>query len=210
MTGRQVRDEMMTLFFTGHVTTALALAWTFYLLGQNPAAEERLQREADTVLAGRAPGFQDLARLPYLDMVFKESLRLYPPAFGVVREALNDCEIGGYPIPKGATLAMFQWSVHRDPRFFDRPEEFIPERWENDFAKILPRCAYFPFGAGPRLCIGNTFAQAEVPMILAAIVQKFHLELVPGHRVATAPSLTLRPLNGIRVTLRKRREAATS
>ena len=201
---RQVRDEMMTLFFTGHETTALALAWTFYLLGRNPEAERKLQAEVDTVLQGRSPTFPDLARLPFLEMVFKESLRLYPPAFGVVREALSNCEIGGYPIPKGATLAMFQWSVHRDPRFFDRPEEFIPERWDKDFAKTLPRCAYFPFGAGSRLCIGNSFAQAEVPLVLAAIVQKFQLQLVPGHRVATAASLTLRPLKGIRVTLHKR------
>jgi cytochrome P450 len=201
---RQVRDEMMTLFFTGHETTALALAWTFYLLGQNPDKEVKLHAEITSVLEDRTPVFPDLAHMPYLEMVFKESLRLYPPAFGVVREALTDCEIGGYPIPKGATLAMFQWSVHRDPRFFDRPDEFLPERWENDFAKTLPRCAYFPFGAGPRLCIGNTFAQAEVPMLLAAILQKFQLKLVPGHRVATAPSLTLRPLNGIRVTLKKR------
>ncbi len=204
MEERQLRDEMMTLLFTGHETTALALAWTFYLLGRNPDAEHKLQTEIDAVLEGRTPTFQDLARLPYLEMVFKESLRLYPPAYGVVREALNDCEIGGYPIPKGATLAMFQWSVHRDPRFFDRPEEFLPGRWENDYAKSLPRCAYFPFGAGPRLCIGNTFAQAEVPLLLAAIVQKFQLKLVAGHRVATAPSLTLRPLKGIRVTLKKR------
>lgn len=204
MAERQIRDEMMTLFFTGHETTALALAWTFYLLGKNPGPEEKLQAEVDTILQGRAPTFEDLSRMPYLEMVFKESLRLYPPAFGVVREALNACEIGGYAIPKGATLAMFQWVVHRDPRFFDRPEEFIPERWENDFAKTLPRCAYFPFGAGPRLCIGNTFAQAEVPILLAAIVQQFRLRLVPGHRVTTAPSLTLRPLKGIRVTLEKR------
>ncbi len=201
---RQIRDEMMTLFFTGHETTALALAWTFYLLGQNPQAEGKLQAEVDTVLEGRAPTFQDLARLPFLELVFKESLRLYPPAYGVVREALKDCEIGGNPIPKGATVAMFQWTVHRDPRFFERPEEFVPERWNSDFIKRLPRYAYFPFGAGPRLCIGNTFAQAEVPLLLATIVQKYQLKLVPGHRVATAPSLTLRPLKGIRVTLKKR------
>jgi len=201
---RQLRDEMMTLFFTGHETTALALAWTFYLLGQNPEPEQRLWAEVDRVLEGRTPTFEDLARLPFVEMVVKESLRLYPPAYGVVREALNDCEIGGYPIPKGATLAMFQWAVHRDPRYFDRPEEFIPERWDKDFAKSLPRCAYFPFGAGPRLCIGNSFAQAELPLLLASIAQKFQLEPVPGHHVATSASLTLRPLNGIRVTLRKR------
>jgi cytochrome P450 len=201
---RLIRDEMMTLFFTGYETTALALAWTFYLLGQNPVADGKLQAEIETVLQGRAPTYQDLARLPFLEMIFKESLRLYPPAYGVVREALNDCEIGSYPIPKGATLAMFQWVVHRDPRFFDRPEEFLPERWEADFVKTLPRCAYFPFGAGPRVCIGNIFAQTEVPLLLATILQKHQLKLVPGHRVATAPSLTLRPLKGIRVTLKKR------
>lgn len=204
MSERQMRDEMMTLFFTGHETTALALSWTFYLLGKNPEAEQKLWEEVDRVLEGRTPTYQDLARLPYLEMVFKESLRLYPPAFGVVREALKDCEIGGYQVPRGATLAIFQWAVHRDPRYFDRPEEFIPERWENDFAKTLPRCAYFPFGAGPRVCIGNTFAQAEVPLLLAMIAQKYQLQLVPSHRVSIAASLTLRPWKGIRVTLKKR------
>jgi cytochrome P450 len=201
---RQIRDEMMTLFFTGHETTALALAWTFYLLGTSQNAERKLQAEIDTVLQGALPTAESLGRLPFLEMVFKESLRLYPPAYGVVREALSDCEIGGYPVPKGAALAMFQWSVHRDPRFFHHPDKFIPERWENDFARTLPRCAYFPFGAGPRLCLGNAFAQLEVLLLLAATMQKFQLKLAPGHRVATAPSLTLRPLKGIRVTVKKR------
>jgi cytochrome P450 len=204
MPERQLRDEMITLFFTGHETTALALSWTFYLLAQNPAAEQKLNAEVDRVLQGRAPTFADLANLPYTEMVVKESLRLYPPAFGVVREALKDCEIGGYPIPKGATLAIFQYAVHRDPRYFDRPEEFIPERWENDFAKTLPRCAYFPFSVGPRVCIGNTFAQAEVPLVLATIAQKFQLRLAPGRRVSIAASLTLRPWQGIRVIVKKR------
>ena len=159
----------------------------------------------DTVLEGRAPTFPDLARMPYLEMVFKESLRLYPPAFGVVREALSDCEIGGYPIPKGATLAMFQWAVHRDPRFFDRPEEFVPERWENDFAKTLPRCAYFPFGAGlAPLHWQYVRAGGSARCCSRPSSRSFQLKLVPGHRVATAPSLTLRPLKGIRVTLKKR------
>ena len=194
----------MTLFFTGHETTALALAWTFYLLGKNPQVEQKLWEEVDRVLEGRTPSHQDLARLPYVEMVFKESLRLYPPAYGVVREALADCEIGGYPVRTGSTLAIFPWAVHRDPRYFDQPEEFIPERWENDFAKTLPRCAYFPFGAGPRVCIGNTFAQAEVPLLLAMITQRFQLQLVPTHRVSIAASLTLRPWKGIRVTLKKR------
>jgi cytochrome P450 len=208
MPERQLRDEMMTLFFTGHETTALALAWTFYLLGKHPRVEQKLWEEVDRVLEDRTPAYQDLARLPYLEMVVKESLRLYPPAYGVVREALDDCEIGGYQIPRGATLAIFPWGVHRDPRYFDRPEEFIPERWENDFAKTLPRCAYFPFGAGPRVCIGNTFAQAEVPLLIAMITRQFQLRLVPSHPVSIAASLTLRPWKGIRVTLKKRQMSA--
>lgn len=158
MDASQLGDETMTLFFTGHETTALALTWTWYLLAQHPEAQAKLGAEIDAVLGGKEPGFDDLPRLPYTEMVVKESLRLYPPAYGVVREPIADCEIGGFRVPKGAPVAMFQWVVHRDPRYFDDPEEFIPERWENGFEKRLPRCAYFPFGAGPRRCIGGGFA----------------------------------------------------
>jgi cytochrome P450 len=161
MTDTQLRDEMMTLFFTGHETTSLALGWSWYLLAQNPEAGAKLFQEVDRVLAGRAPSYEDLTQLRYTDWVVKESLRLYPPAYGVVRTALEDCDIGGYAIPTGATVAIFPWTVHRDPRYFERPLEFVPERWDNDFAKRLPRCAYFPFGVGPRVCIGNTFAIAS-------------------------------------------------
>ena len=194
----------MTLFFTGHETTALALAWTWYLLAQHPEAEAKLFEEVDRILAGRAPTVQDIPLLRYVDGVMKESLRLYPPAYGVVREALEDCEIGGYDIPAGATLAMFQWVVHRDPRFFDRPDEFVPERWADDFERRLPRCAYFPFGAGPRVCIGNSFALTELPLLIAAIARRFQFRLVPGHPVTVNPSLTLRPRKGIKVILKKR------
>jgi cytochrome P450 len=204
MTATELRDQMMTLFFTGHETTGLALSWTWYLLAQSPRVEAKLADELQRVLGGRLPCIDDLSQLPYTEMVFKESLRLYPPAYAVVRRAVDDCQIGGYPIPAGATVAMFQWSVHRDVRFFDRPEEFIPERWENDFQKRLPRCAYFPFGAGPRLCIGDSFAKVEVPLLLASIVQRFHFDLVANHPVLLNPSLTLRPRKGIKMVVRRR------
>ncbi len=204
LTASELRDQMMTLFFTGHETTGLALSWTWYLLAQNPRVETKLVEELRSVLGGRLPSYDDLRRLPYTEMVFKESLRLYPPAYAVVRKALDDCEVGGYRIPSGATLAMFQWSVHRDSRFFDQPGEFIPERWENDFQKRLPRCAYFPFGAGPRICIGDGFAKTEVPLLIASIAQRFHFDLVPTHPVLLSPSLTLRPRKGIKMVVRRR------
>jgi cytochrome P450 len=139
--------------------------------------------------------------LPYLDWVIKESLRLYPPAYAVVREALNDCEIGGYVIPKGSTVGMFQWVVHRDPRFFDDPDAFRPERWANGFADRLPKFAYFPFGGGPRVCIGKEFALFETALILATLIRRFRFRTVPGHRTWPLPSLTLRPEYGMRMAL---------
>ncbi len=204
MTQRQLRDEMMTLFFTGHETTALALSWTWYLLAQHPEAADRLSEEVERVVGQRAPTYEDIPQLRFVDAVVKESLRLYPPAYGVVRQALKDCEIGGYTIPAGATLAMFQWVVHRDPRYFDRPDEFVPDRWADDLAKRLPRCAYFPFGAGPRMCIGNSFANTELALMVAMIARRFQFKLVPGHPVLLNPSLTLRPRKGIKVILKKR------
>ena len=204
ITERQLRDEMMTLFFTGHETTALALSWTWYLLAQHPEAADKLAEEVERVVGQRAPTHEDLPQLRFVDAVVRESLRLYPPAYGVVREALKECEIGGYTIPRGATLAMFQWVAHRDARYFDRPEEFIPDRWTDDFVKRLPRCAYFPFGAGPRVCIGNTFATTEVSLLVAMIARRFQFKLEPGHPVLLSPTLTLRPRKGIKVILKKR------
>jgi cytochrome P450 len=204
MSEPQVRDEVMTLFFTGHETTALALSWTWYLLAQHPEVVARLTEELDEVLAGRAPTLEDLPKLVYAEWIVKESLRLYPPAYGMVREALNDVELGGYTIPKRSTIAIFQWSVHRDPRYYHDPEAFRPERWDSNFQKSLPRCAYIPFGAGPRICIGNTFALTEVTLLLAAIASKFQMTLLPDHKVALSPSLTLRPRKGIKVTVKRR------
>jgi len=204
MTDRQLRDEAITLFLAGHETTAITLSWTWWLLALHPQVEAKLHAELEAQLAGRAPAMEDLPQLPYLDRVLTESMRLYPPAWGMARMAVEDAEIGGYRIPKGAGISLAQWVVHRDPRWFENPEEFRPERWENDFAKKIPRFAYFPFGGGPRQCIGNSFAQMEAALILATIAQRFRLRLVPGHPVVPMPTITLRPKHGIRVTLESR------
>ena len=207
MTDRQLRDEVITLFLAGHETTALALSWTWWLLAQNPQAEAKLHGELDAVLAGRSPTLEDLPKLRYTDHVISESMRLYPPAWGMARVAIEDAEIGGYRIPKGSGVSLSQWVVHRDSRWFEAPEEFHPERWEGDLLKRLPRFAYFPFGGGPRKCIGNTFALMEAALLLATIAQKFRVRLVPNQQVEPVASITLRPRHGIRVTLEARQPA---
>jgi len=212
MTDRQLRDEAITLFLAGHETTASTLSWTWWLLTQNPAVEAKLHAELDTVLGDRAPSLDDLPGLAYTGNVITESLRLYPAAWGLARLVVEDHEIAGYPMTKGMGVAMAQWVVHRDPRWYDAPEEFRPERWENDLLKRLPRFAYFPFGGGPRQCIGNTFALMEATLILATIARKFRLRLVANHPVAPLASITLRPRHGVRVTLesREKKEALSS
>jgi cytochrome P450 len=202
MTDRQLRDEVMTLFLAGHETTALSLSWTWYLLAQHPNVERKLVAELKETLNGCSATVADLMRLSYLEMVVKEAMRLYPPAWIIGREALHGFEINGYSIPGGAQISMSPWLMHRDRRYFDQPEEFRPERWAAEQVKQLPKYAYFPFGGGPRLCIGNSFALMEAKLILATIAQKFHLELVPDQRVKPLPSITLRPNNGIKVIVR--------
>src|SRR5207249_3107955 len=150
MTDKQLRDEALTLFLAGHETTALVLTWAWYLLWQHPDAEAALAAELQQVLGGRAPTVADLPRLQYTEMVVLEAMRLSPPAYTVGREALHDCVIGGYEVPAGTTLLMSQWVLHRDPRYFDRPEEFVPGRWADGLAKRLPRHVFIPFGGGPR------------------------------------------------------------
>ena len=209
MTDKQLRDETITLFLAGHETTAATLSWTWWLLAQNPAVEVRLHAELDKILGGRAPSLDDLPNLPFTGHVITESLRLYPAAWGLARLVVEDHEIAGYPVTKGMGVAMAQWVVHRDPRWYDAPEEFRPERWENDFMKQLPRFAYFPFGGGPRQCIGNTFALMEAALILATVAQKFRLRLVASHHVEPLASITLRPRHGVRVTLESRQENQT-
>jgi len=204
MTDYQLRDEVMTLFLAGHETTALALSWTWALLAQNPQVQAKMLDEVQNVLAGRPATAGDVPRLQYTEHIVTESLRLYPPAFIIGREAIADCEVGGYSIRPGMTLLMSQWVVHHDPRFFDNPDEFQPERWEQDRAKEIPKYAYFPFGGGPRRCIGEGFAIMEAVLILATLAQKFRFTLQPHHPVTPAPNFTLRPRYGIKAVLEKR------
>ncbi len=204
MTDRQLRDEVMTLFLAGHETTAITLAWAWHLLGTHPEVEAKFHVELDDVLGGREPTFVDLPRLKLTEQIAKESMRLYPPAYGLGREAIEDCEIGGYQVRAGMQIFMFQWATQRDPRFYDEPLCFKPERWTNEFADRLPKYAYFPFGAGPRACIGASFAMMEIILTLATIGQRFRLELVRDHPVSILPAMSLRPRDGIRVIVRER------
>ena len=204
MTDRQLRDEVMTLFLAGHETTALTLAWSWYLLGTHPEAEKKFQAELDEVLGDRAPTAADLPRLKFTEQIAKEAMRLYPPAYGLGREAIDDCEIGGYRVPAGMQVFMFQWATQRDPRFYDEPQSFRPERWTEDFIECLPKYAYFPFGGGPRACIGVSFAMMEIILCLATIGQKFRLELVADHPVSIFPAMSLRPKDGIKVVVKSR------
>jgi cytochrome P450 len=209
MNNRQLRDETLTLFLAGYETTANLLAWTWWLLSANPEVERKLHQELDTLLAGRAPTLDDVPRLRYAGHVLTESLRLYPPAWGMARLAVEDHEIAGYPVPAGTGVAIAQWVVQRDPRWYDAPNEFRPERWEGDLLKRLPRFAYFPFGGGPRQCIGNMFALMEATLVLATVAQHFRLKMVPGHQVVPMASITLRPKTGIPVRLEARRATKT-
>jgi cytochrome P450 len=204
MTERQVRDESMTLFVAGHETTALSLAWTWYLLGENPAAEARLHDELRVVLAGRPAEVSDLEKLPFLNAVVHESLRLYPPAYMMARMNVEAVTLGGYEIPPRTTLLASQWVMHRDPRFYEQPERFMPERWLGGLEQRLAPGAYFPFGDGPRRCIGQGFAQLETSLVIAAIAQKFRFRLRKGFPVVPEPLVTLRPKYGIEMTIEPR------
>jgi cytochrome P450 len=205
MTDRQVRDEAMTLFMAGHETTAVALSWTWYLLARHPEVEARVAEELRTVLGGRAPTLADLPRLTYTERVVTESMRLYPPAYVMGREATRPTEVAGYPVARNVIVVIPTWVVHRDARWFDEPEAFRPDRWAAERARSLPRYAYFPFGGGPRQCIGNAFAMMETVLLLTTIAQRCRLTLVPGQRVTPTPYVTLRPEPGIRMVVTQRR-----
>ena len=206
MTDEQVRDEVMTLFLAGHETTANALTWTWYLLAQNPEATKKLQAELDAVLAGRAPTAADVPRLPYTEMVIKESMRVYPPVWAVGRQSIGPFQAGGYQFPAKTNVVIVQWTAHHDPRFWTDPEVFDPERWspEGKRYRALPRFAYFPFGGGPRVCVGAGFAMMEAVLLLATVAQRYDMQLAPHQKVRMLPSVTLRPRHGVRMILHHR------
>jgi cytochrome P450 len=205
MPAQQVRDEVMTLLLAGHETTAVSLSWIWLLLSQHPQVEQTLWDELDGVLHGCSPGMADLASLPYTERVVKEAMRLYPPVWALVRTAARDCEIGGYVIPAKSAVIMSQWVMHRDPRYYDQPAEFQPDRWLDQRTKTAPRFSYFPFGGGPRICIGAAFATTEAALVLATIAQRYQIRVASGAAVEPVPSITLRPRHGIPVMLTRRR-----
>jgi cytochrome P450 len=204
MTDEQLRDEAMTIFLAGHETTANALTWTWYLLSQNPDAEAKLHRELDEVLSSRLPDFEDVPNLRYTEMALAESMRLYPPAWAIGRMALVDCEIGGYSVPKGALVLMSQYVMHRDERYFPEPLRFDPERWTEAAKANRPQFSYFPFGGGPRRCIGESFAWMEGILLLATLAQQWQMRLAPDQVVALRPVITLRPKHGMRMKMLRR------
>ena len=199
-----VRDEVRTLLLAGHETTALALTFTLFCLAQNPGTEEILVNELNDVLGGSRPTMADAPRLEYTEQVVDESMRLYPPVHGILRQAEADVELGGYTVPEGATVSLNQWTVHRDPRFFDDPMAFDPGRWTDGMRESLPRFAYFPFGGGPRRCVGDRFAKLEAKLVLATLYQQFHFELVSEPKLSLSPSITTRPTEPVEMRLHER------
>jgi cytochrome P450 len=206
MTDVQLRDEVMTLFLAGQETTALALSWTWYLLSEHPDSEQRLVEELRRELGDGPLTADDVPRLKYAEAVILESMRLFPPAYILGREAVRDVSIGGHVIPKGMTVFMSQWVAHRDPRWWREPEVFRPERWLDGSTKDLPKYAYFPFGGGPRICIGNTFAMMETVIVLAEMARRFRFERVSREPLVPVPSITVRPDRALEVTVQIREE----
>ena len=205
MDARLLRDELVTLLLAGHETTALALTWTLYLLSRHPEIAARMEEEIDATLEPESlPGAADLGRLHYLGWVITEAMRLYPPVYILGREAVREVEIGGYRLSRGTICLMSQWVVHRDPRFFPEPETFRPERWGDALDRQRPRFAYFPFGGGPRICIGQPLAMMEAKLVLAMVCQRFRLAAGVGAPVRPYPSVTLRPDGPVRLVVTRR------
>jgi cytochrome P450 len=205
MTDTQLRDECMTILLAGHETTANALSWTWYLLSQNPEVEAKWHRELDEVLGEKIPTLEDVPRLPFTEKVLSESMRVLPPAWALDYQAVVSTKIGDYEIPAKAAVIMSQYLVHKDPRYYAHPERFDPEHFTPEAKASRPRFAYFPFGGGPRQCIGEPFAWMEGILLLATLAQRWKFLLVPGHPVEFYPAITLRPKYGIKMTFHKRK-----
>jgi cytochrome P450 len=206
MSEKQLMAECLTLFGAGHETTATALTWAWYLLCQHPENYQRVQQEVDSVLQGRTPTYQDLARLPYCLQVFKETMRLYPPAYAFSRRALHDVEIDGYLVPKNWVALIAPYTLHRREEYFPKPEKFDPEHFTPEREKQLPKYAYLPFGAGPRICLGLHFAMMEGHLLLATMAQRVSFSLVPGQNIVPDPvhHLALRPVGAVNVVVKRR------
>jgi cytochrome P450 len=202
MSDEALRDEVMTLFLAGHETTAVALSWTWMLLAQHPNVEAQLHQELGRVLGGRTPGVADLPNLKFAECVIRESMRLFPPVYAIGRMPLTDVEIGGFRVSRNTAVVLPQWVVHRDSRWYDNPLAFQPQRWLTP--RSLPKYAYFPFGGGPRVCIGNQFAMIEATLVLATIAQQFRFDLDPSQTITPWPTVTLRPLEGLTATIASR------
>ncbi len=210
LTDQELRDQALIFFLAAYDTTALALTWTWYLLSQNPECEAALHHELDTVLAGRVPTIEDIHNLKYTRAVFAESLRLYPPGYVIARRALEEFQLAGYVVPSGTTVLMSPYLIHRDPRYYEKPEVFDPGRWLLQPESERPKFSYFPFGGGARVCIGDSFSWTEGTLVLATLAQRWRPKLVSGHRVAYLPLLNLRPKHGMRMVLEQRVNAEVS
>jgi cytochrome P450 len=207
MSDDQLRDEVLTLLLAGHETTALTLTYAFDQLARHPEARAALEAEVDEVLGDRSPTFEDMGKLVYTERVVKEAMRLFPPAAVLGRQAIEDDVIAGWKIPAGSMVAMAQWVVHRDPRWFEEPRAFRPDRWTRDFEDRLPRFAYFPFGGGPRICVGAAFAMMEAKLALAAITRRYRMALLDPRPLELLMSVTVRPKRPVEVALSPRGRA---
>lgn len=205
MSDSLLRDEAITLLLAGHETTALALSWTWFLLGRHSPAQARIAAEIADVIGDRPVTADDLPRLKFTESVVMEAMRLYPPAWAIGRESVQPFDLGGYSFPTGTTIFIIPWVLHRDPRYFEEPETFRPERWMGDLERKLPRFAYMPFGGGPRICIGQRFAMMEAVLALTTMVQRFSMEWLPDHKVTPFPSITLRPQGGVWLKITERK-----